>query len=166
MQRGLVFIIAAASLIVPAMSHAQERLPQQVAGSWRIVRILPSTNTTCWDETRARTLVGSVLSYQQDSMRWKGGSVPLNGITTRRITPEVFAQDYAGLGQAALQLASLHIPAAGLTEVDLQHDDMDITGATTEVPGDTILLAAPGRIIVSACGVFYEATRVTQRAAR
>jgi hypothetical protein len=36
---------------------------------------------------------------------------------------------------------------------------MDITGATTEVPGDSVLLAGPNRIVVSACGVYFEATR-------
>jgi hypothetical protein len=46
-----------------------------------------------------------------------------------------------------------------IREVDLQHEDADVTGATTEVPGDTVVLAGPGRIIVSACGVYYEATR-------
>jgi len=44
-------------------------------------------------------------------------------------------------------------------EVDMQHEDADITGATTEVPGDSVLLAGPSRIIVSACGVFFEARR-------
>jgi len=41
----------------------------------------------------------------------------------------------------------------------MQHEDADITGATTEVPGDSVLLAGPSRIIVSACGVFFEARR-------
>jgi hypothetical protein len=31
--------------------------------------------------------------------------------------------------------------------------------ASTAVPGDSVLLVGPNRIVVSACGVYYEATR-------
>ena len=55
--------------------------------------------------------------------------------------------------------AQLGIRTREVLEVDLQHEDMDITGATTEVPGDSVLLAGPNRIVVSACGVYFEATR-------
>ena len=58
-----------------------------------------------------------------------------------------------------IDLAELGIKAESVTEIDLQHEDADITGATTEVPGDTIVIAGPSRIIVSACGVYYEAVR-------
>ena len=84
------------------------------------------------------------------------------------MTPELFARENNGADSGAtLQLSDLNITtAAGVTEVDLQHEDADITGATTEVPGDSILIAGRDRIVVSACGVYYEATRLTQRASR
>ena len=47
--------------------------------------------------------------------------------------------------------------------MNLQHEDMDITGATTEVPGDSVLVAGQGRIVVSACGVYMEARRLAPR---
>ena len=51
------------------------------------------------------------------------------------------------------------IQAKSVTEVKLQHEDMDITSASTEVPGDSVLVASPNRIVVSAYGVYLEATR-------
>jgi hypothetical protein len=41
----------------------------------------------------------------------------------------------------------------------MQHDDADITGSTTEVPGDSVLIVSPNHIVVSACGLYYEAAR-------
>ena len=139
---------------------AQERLPQQVAGTWRITRVLPVRPTACWTEKEAQPLVGSELRYGQTEMRWHGGSVALTGVSTRLVTAEEFAKENAG-GDAALTLAELGIRSTrGVLEVDLQHDDADVTGSTTEVPGDSVLVAGPGRIVVSACGVYLEARRV------
>ena len=74
------------------------------------------------------------------------------------MTAEQFAKE-TGSGSSSARFEQLGIRAHAVLEVDLQHEDMDITGATTEVPGDAVLLAAPNRIIVSACGVYFEATR-------
>ncbi len=92
-------------------------------------------------------------------MRWKGGEVALQGVVVREVTAEEFREENSGSGGAA-EFSQLGIRAAALTEVDLQHEDADITGATTEVPGDSVLLAGPDRIVVSACRVFFEARRV------
>ena len=144
----------------------QERLPQQVAGTWRITRVLPvRTGRACWTEKEAQRLVGSTLDYTQHSMRWQGGTVALNGVTTRGVSSADLAEEApVADGRAALRLTDLGIQAKDVTEVNLQHEDMDITGATTEVPGDSVLVAGPGRIVVSACGVYLEARRVVARA--
>ena len=146
-------------------ARAQERLPQQVAGTWKITRVLPArSGAACWSEKEAQPLVGSLLEYSQHTMRWHGGVVPLQGVTTRAVNSADLAEEApAAEGHAALTLADLGIQAKGVTEVNLQHEDADITGSTTEVPGDSVLVAGPGRIIVSACGVYLEARRVAPR---
>ena len=48
----------------------QERLPQQVAGTWRITRVLLARSTACWTEAQARLLVGSTVRYEQTEIRW------------------------------------------------------------------------------------------------
>ena len=134
-------------------ARAQEALPAQVAGTWKIVRQLPTKNTGCWDA--AKTLVGTTLTYRQTQMRWRGGEVPLNGIVTRTVTPASFQKE------TDLTLAELNILAPRVTEVDMQHDDADVTGSTTEIPGDSVLLVARNTIVVSACGTYFEAIRTT-----
>jgi hypothetical protein len=139
--------------------HAQA-MPASIIGSWRIVKILPTTNPQCWDAERAKTLVGSTLKYRQGSMIWQGGEVDIPEALSRELSQRKFHDEYK------VDFGDLGIHAGSVTEIDLQHEDADITGATTEVPGDTIVLAGPGRIVVSACGVFYEAVRATRMASR
>ncbi len=100
-----------------------------------------------------------MMVYQAHAMVWQGGAVPITDALSRTLTRRKFQDEYK------VELPELGITAASVEEFDLQHEDADITGATTEVPGDTILIAAPGKIVVSACGVFYEAIRVTIKAA-
>ena len=151
----------AAVLTLPvllASSLAAEPLPGRLQGTWRITRVLPTANTACWGHEQAQPLVGSTLTYSHDALRWRGGSVPTNDITTRTVTAAEFIKENAG-SEGSASFSQLGIHANAVLEVDLQHEDMDITGATTEVPGDSVLLAGPNRIVVSACGVFFEATR-------
>jgi hypothetical protein len=138
---------------VSATSHAQA-IPASIAGRWRIVRILPTKNVQCWDADRAKTLVGSTLVYQSHAMVWQGGTAAISEALTRSISRRKFLDEYT------VNFDELGIHAESITEIDLQHEDADITGASTEIPGDTIVLAGPGRIVVSACGVFYSAVRV------
>ena len=146
-------------LLASTLTTSAEMLPSQLAGSWKIERILPTTNTACWNTDQAKPLLGSTLTYSSRSMRWRGGSVPLQGIATRELSDTQFRKENSS-DKGFADFTQLGIHSRTVIEVDLQHDDADITGATTEVPGDSILLAGPNRIVVSACGVFFEATRV------
>jgi hypothetical protein len=146
------------ALAVNTAATSAEPLPQRLAGTWRITRVLPTGNTACWGKDQAAPLLGSTLVYKPDAMRWRGGDVPVEDITTRTVTATQFSKENSGTeGSANFAQLGLHAPA--VTEVDMQHEDMDITGATTEVPGDSVLLVSPSRIVVSACGVYFEATR-------
>lgn len=150
--------VCAATLGFLSVSLSAEPLPAGLSGTWRITRVLSSSEQACWDSARARELVGTTLSYRSSSMRWQGVTVPLEGVVTRTVSPAQFRKENASFG-AVPEFAQLGIRAARVTEVDLQHEDSDVTGATTELPGDSVLLLSPTRIVVSACGVFYEATR-------
>ncbi len=144
------------ALLAPAVfsppCHGQN-MPNAVVGSWKIVKILPTTNPQCWDQERARTLLGSTLHYAPGKLTWKGGDYPIAEAFTRTLSLRKFQDEYK------FDLADLGIRTPSVQEIDLQHEDADITGATTEIPGDTVLLAGTGRIVVSACGVFYSAVK-------
>lgn len=131
-----------------------EVLPGKLQGTWRINRVLPTSNSQCWNQSQANALLGSSLTYSQSAMRWKGGSIQLLDINTRLLSAADFERE-----NRLARFSQLGIRNDAVTEVDMQHDDMDITGSTTEVPGDSVLLAGPNRIVVSACGVYFEATR-------
>jgi len=150
--------LAALAFTGLSSSLSAEPLPSQLAGTWRITRVLPTHNTTCWSAEQARPLLGTTLTYRDNAMRWRGGDVPLEGITTRELTDTQFRKENTG-SEGSAEFAQLGIRSHSVTEVDLQHEDADITGATTEVPGDSILLVGANRIVVSACGVYFEATR-------
>ena len=143
----------------PALICAQA-MPASIVGTWRIVKLLPTHNPQCWDSDHAKSLVGSTLKYHQGSMTWQGGEVETPEALSRTLSRRKFQDEYK------VDLSELGIHAEQVTEIDLQHEDADITGATTEVPGDTIVLTGPGRIVVSACGVFYEAVRAARTASR
>ena len=96
-------------------------------------------------------------------MRWRGGVVPLQDIDTRRVSADEFRKENDGTPEPA-SFAQIGVRAPALTEIDMQHDDADVLPASTEVPGDAVLMVAPNRIVVSACGVYYEATRAGSRA--
>lgn len=141
-----------------------EQLPESLRGAWRITRILPTTNSGCWTRKEAQSLVGSRLTYAQDEMRWRGGLVRLEDIDTRLVSAAEFRKENEGPKQPA-SFAQLGVRAAELNEVDMQHEDAAVLPASTEIPGDSVLMVAPDRIVVSACGVYYEARRVGARTA-
>jgi hypothetical protein len=136
-----------------------EPLPSQLQGSWHITRLVPTTNQGCWNADRAQFLVGTTLTYTPKSMHWQGGDVPLTGVVTRLVDDNDIKAEFSGDSHPA-DFAQLQIKPSSVLEVNLQHEDADITGASTEVPGDSVLIAAPNRIVGSACGVYFEATRV------
>jgi len=152
---GLVLFVAAFDgAIAPAQS-----MPISITGKWRIVKILPTNNQQCWDENRAKSMIGTTLTYQAHAMVWSGGAEAISDALSRTLTKRSFREEHN------VDLPELGIAAASVEEIDLQHEDADVTGATTEIPGDTIVIAGPGRIVVSACGVFYAAVRVTGKTA-
>lgn len=152
------FSSALAALLLSTAALTAEPLPGRLQGAWRITRILPTSNTACWSTEQAQLLVGSTLMYREEALRWRDGAVPLYDVTTRTVTADDFSKEN-GAAEKRASFSQLGIHARSVLEVDLQHEDMDITGATTEVPGDTVLLAGPNRIIIQACGVFFEASR-------
>jgi len=150
----IVCTIATAVAACPA-----ETLPSQLQGSWRIAKLIPTTNQGCWDQARAQFLVGTTLTYSQKTMRWQGGDIPLTGIISRIINDNDLKSEFDGDPKPA-DFSQLQIKDPLVQEINLQHEDADITGASTEVPGDSVLLAGPNRLIGSACGVYFEAQRI------
>jgi hypothetical protein len=154
---ALLFLLFAAASVSMAAQYLGS-LPGSLAGTWHITRVLPTTNSTCWSRQDALPLVGSTLTYRPNSMHWRGGQVPLTDVSLRTVTDEEFREENAG-PESPADFSQLGIHARRVTEVDLQHEDAAVLPASTAVPGDSVLLVAPNRIVVSACGIYFEATR-------
>ena len=148
------FVSPALLLLAFAAAASPQAMPASLLGRWRIERVLPTHNVACWDEARARTLLGTSLRFEPGRLRGAAGETTVTETLSRTLSRRKFQEEYK------VDLPELTVRAETVTELDLQHEDADYTGATTEVPGDTVVLAGPGRIVVSACGVFYLAVRV------
>jgi hypothetical protein len=146
----------------PATGAAQylSSLPRSLAGSWRITRMLPTTNSTCWSREQAQPLLGTTITYRSNLLRWHNGHIQVTDISLRDLSGKEFREENPG-PQSPASFEQLGIHATKVTEVDIQHEDSDILPATTAVPGDSVLLAGPNRIVISACGIYFEATRAT-----
>ena len=159
---ALILATSTAAFSATTFSARAEQLPAGLRGTWRIARILPTTNSGCWTRGDAESLVGSTLTYGQYEMRWRDGAVRLYDIDTRVVSAAEFRKENDGPVRPA-SFAQLGVRASALTEVDMQHEDAAVLPASTEIPGDSVLMVGPDRIVVSACGVYYEATRVGSR---
>ena len=145
------------TFVLIGIKSTAQSIPTLIVGRWRIQKILPTHNPQCWDEDEAKALIGNTLTYQAHAMTWRGGTEPISYALSRTQNRSSFMEEYK------VDLPELGITAQSVEEIDLQHEDADVTGATTEIPGDTILVAGRGRIVVSACGVFYSAIRVADK---
>jgi len=152
-----------ASFLAPPQAAVADPLPASLRGSWRIERILPTTNSGCWTRQDAQSLIGSTLTYSQNEMRWRGGVVPLTDVFTRQVSGAEFSKENTGPERPA-SFEQLGIRTDAVTEVDLQHPDAAVLPASTEIPGDAVMMVGPNRIVVSACGVYFEAVRPWARA--
>ena len=162
-----IWVALFSSAIAATASARAQATPLSVRGSWRITKILPTHSAACWDAAQAKTLLGTMLTYEPYALLWSRGKEAIPETLTRSLSARQFQEEYSGHtrqgasdARSSLSLKELGIASASVVELDLQHEDEDVTGATTEVPGDTVLLAGPGRIVVSACGVYYSAVRV------
>src|SRR5580698_4239281 len=95
-------------------------LPRSLAGTWRITRILPTTNIGCWSRQQAQPLLGTTLTYRSDLLRWHGGQIPVTDISLRDLTNQEFREENSGATTPA-NFAQLGIHAEKVTEVDMQH---------------------------------------------
>ena len=152
-------VLGVSILWLAGISASAQSMPTAIQGKWRIVKILPTHNAQCWDEDQAKSMVGTTLTYQEHAMVWRGGVEPISDALSRTLSRRSFQEEYK------VDLPELGIATPSIEEIDLQHEDADVTGSTTEVPGDTVVIAGPGRIVVSACGVFYSAVRVVGKPA-
>ncbi|MFZ0663538.1 MAG: hypothetical protein WAM66_12650 [Acidobacteriaceae bacterium] len=149
--------------IGPAL-HAQE-IPQQLWGAWRITRILPARTISCWGEKDAELLLGTEIRYSAHGFRWKGKDVNKPKVEVKLFTAQQFKDTYSSpsVNGSQVSFKQLGIHSKEIQEIDIEHPAADITGATTEIPGDSVLLKNKNTIIFSVCNVYFEAHKMASK---
>ena len=159
-MRRLPYLIITVLAFV-ATSSAQA-IPKELWGRWIVRRELPTTTISCWGASEARKLIGTELEYSAELFRWKDVTTKHPSAEIKVVGAEQFHADNSGMGTNSSQVtfAQLGIRRKQATAVLIQHPEASIGGATTEIPGDNILVKDRDTIVFSACNVYFEAKRV------
>jgi hypothetical protein len=142
-------------------STPAQTIPNELFGRWIVRRELPAGTISCWSEKEARGLIGTVLEYSSESFRWKA-VVTKNPIAEVRIVTAAQFHDAnsgRGLHSSQVTFRQLGIKADKAMQVTIQHPMASISGATDEIPGDSMLIKDKNTIIFSVCNVYFEAKR-------
>jgi hypothetical protein len=122
---------------------------------------LPAAKTSCGGEAEAQKLIGSELAYSAQSFRWRNIRTRNPSATARTLTARQFYDENSGGGCNSSQVtfAQLGIKTDQVFELKISHPDASITGATSEIPGDSVLSRDKNTLIFSVCDIYFEAKR-------
>ncbi len=138
-----------------------QAIPEQLRGKWIVERVLPTSTISCWGNRESKQLIGTEIQYSADSFQWKNMVTAHPDVTVVIVSASQFQSEHSGGGASGSKVSfrQLGIRAAVATQIILGHPDASITGATTEIPGDTLLMKNQDAIIFSVCNVYFEARR-------
>lgn len=136
-------------------------IPQELIGHWTVLRTLPTKTISCWGEAEAKTILGTEIVYTADSLQWKDAVAKDPKVTKNVISARDFALDNSGGGanDSNVSFKQLGITSARVTQLTIEHANANVTGGTTEIPGDVVLLRDPAHIIFSICNLYFLAER-------
>lgn len=149
-------------LIWVACGVAAAQMPQELVGKWVIERELTAKTISCWGEADAKTIIGSEIEYTSDSFRWKRIIVKHPAVELRIVSAEQFERENSSpsVNGSQISFRQLGIPASHAEQVSISHPPADVTKATTEIPGDDVLLKSHNAIVFSVCNLYFEAKRL------
>jgi hypothetical protein len=136
-------------------------IPKELWGTWTIRREVPTTTISCWGEKEAKKLIGTEIEYSAQLFRWD--KVTVNNPTAEKTT--ISAQQFhdensgGGANDSQVTFQQLGIKEGKVVQVVIRHPPASITGATIEIPGDSVLLKDKDTITFSVCNVYFEAHR-------
>lgn len=151
------------SLVLLAGSVATaQNIPQELVGKWVIQRELPTRTISCWGEKEAKAIIGSEIEYTTDSFRWKRVVVKHPTVEVHVVRAEQFERENSSpsVNGSQVSFRQLGINAPETKQVSIEHPPAEITKATTEIPGDLLLLKNRNTIVFSVCNVYFEAKRL------
>jgi hypothetical protein len=159
-----LLLVIAASFAWLAPLQAQS-VPEQIWGKWVVSRKIPTTTISCWDVAQAKALLGTQIEYSSEVFRWKDVVTAHPTAEAKMVSAEQFHDDNSGKGSNSSQITfrQLGIASKQVMLISIHHPPANVTGGTTEIPGDEVLVKNKDTIIVAACNVYFEAQRVSAR---
>jgi hypothetical protein len=160
-QLNMKHLFCSLILLAGSISAAQN-IPQELVGKWVIQRELPARTISCWGEKEAKGIIGTEIEYTVDSFRWKRVVVKHPTVTIAVVSAEQFQRENSSpsVNGSQVSFRQLGIDALEMEQVSINHAPAEITGATTEIPGDDVLLKNRNVIVFSVCNVYFEAKRL------
>ena len=139
-----------------------QNIPRTIWGKWIVKRELPTRTISCWGEEDAKKIIGTQIEYSDKVFRWKGVATNNPIAAERTVTADQFRDENSSPSSNGSQVSfhQLGILAKQATEISIQHEPAKITGATIEIPGDSVLVKDSNTIVFSVCNIYFEAKRV------
>ena len=149
-------------VILATSGVAAAQMPQELVGKWVIERQLPAKTISCWSDEEARKIIGSEIEYTRDSFKWRSIVVKHPAVKLRSVSAEQFERENSSPSVHGSQISfrQIGINAPQAKQISIDHPPAEVTKATTEVPGDEVLLKNDNVIVFSVCNLYFEARRV------
>lgn len=156
-MRNLIFF-----LILATSGLAAAQIPRELVGKWGIERQLPTKTISCWGDEDAKKIIGSEIEYKKDSFRWKDILIQHPAVELRTISAQQFERKNSSpsVNGSQISFRQLGIGTTHAKQVSITHPPAEITSATTEIPGDEVLLKDHNTIVFSVCNLYFEAKRL------
>jgi hypothetical protein len=153
--------LAAATFLLASGCLAQT-IPRTIWGKWIVQRELPTKTISCWGDADATKIIGTQIEYSDKDFRWSRVTTSNPTAKTRTVTADQFRDENSSPSSHGSQISfhQLGIVAKQATEISIHHQPANITGATIEIPGDSVLVKDSNTIIFSVCNIYFEAKRV------
>jgi len=155
------------AVLFAATACTAQTIPKEIWGQWTVRRELPTKAISCWGEPEAKRLIGSELEYSDKLFRWNTVITDHPIASIRTVTAEQFQSENSSPSVNGSQVSfhQLGIVAKQAEEISIHHESANITGATIEIPGDSVLVKDADTIIFSVCNVYFEAKRLHDKTA-
>jgi hypothetical protein len=142
-------------------SAAAQTIPKELWGKWVVRREVPTTTISCWGDAEAKSLIGTEVEYSAEFFRWRRVITKNPTAKITSITANQFHDENSGQGANSSQVTfrQLGIKADKAIQVEIRHPSANITEATGEIPGDSVLIKDKNTIIFSVCNIYFEAKR-------
>ena len=158
MKRTSWLAVAWTMLVASAVGQS---IPQELWGKWIIRRELPASTISCWSDEEAKAILGSEIEYTAESFRWKSSIEKHATAISVIVTADQFHDENSGKGANSSQVSfgQLGIQKEAARQVTIKHGLAVAMGATSEIPGEAVLLKSRNAIVFSVCNVYFEARR-------